>query len=149
MEFLGQIVYWHWLVLGLFFIGLEMLEGSGNFVWLGISALVVSLIQFFAPSLPWLAQIVIFAASAIVSIYFWKSYKKANPDKDNFPTLNQRGSNYIDRVVTLSEAIVDGEGKVNVSDTIWKVRGPDTAAGTKVKIRAVDGTSLIVEPVAN
>ena len=39
--------------------------------------------------------------------------------------------------------------KVNVSDTIWKVRGPDLAVGTKVKIKSVDGTSLVVEPMTS
>ena len=149
MEFLDQIVYWHWLVLGVLLIGAEMLDGSGHLIWLGISALAVGLIHWAIPSMPWVVQILLFAAISIISIFAWKAYRKANPDPDNYPTLNKRGSNYIDRVVTLSQAIVDGEGKVNVSDTIWKVRGPDLAVGTKVKITAVEGTSLVVEPIAS
>ena len=149
MEFLDQMVYWHWLVLGVLLIGAEMLDGSGHLIWLGISALVVGLIHWFVPGMPWVVQILLFAAISIASIYGWKTYRKANPEPDNFPTLNKRGTNYIGRIVTLTGAIVDGEGKVNVSDTIWKVRGPDLVKGTKVKITAVEGTSLVVEPLSS
>ena len=149
MEFLDQMVYWHWLVLGVLLIGAEMLDGSGHLIWLGISALAVGLIHWFVPNMPWVVQILLFAAISIISIFAWKAYRKANPEPDNFPTLNKRGTNYIGRIVTLTGAIVDGEGKVNVSDTIWRVRGPDSAIGTKVKITAVDGTSLVVEPLAS
>ena len=149
MEFLDQIVYWHWLVLGVLLIGAEMLDGSGHLIWLGISALVVGLIHWAVPGMPWIAQILLFAAISIISIYSWKAYKKANPDPDNFPTLNKRGTEYVGRTYTLTDAIVDGEGKMNVNDTIWIVRGPDVPAGTKVKVSAVEGTSLMVEPLAS
>ncbi|NNM12754.1 MAG: NfeD family protein [Gammaproteobacteria bacterium] len=145
MEFLDQIVYWHWLVLGVLLIGAEMLDGSGHVIWLGLSALLVGIIHWAVPGLPWLAQIIIFAMASILSIYAWKAYKKANPTVNEFPTLNRRGSNYVDRVFTLSEPIVDGVGKVKVDDTIWKVEGPDLSAGTKVKVVAIDGTSFVVE----
>jgi len=149
MEFLDQIVYWHWLVLGVLLVGAEMLDGSGHLIWLGISALVVGLIHWAVPGMPWVVQIIMFAIISIISIYAWKAYKKANPEPDNYPTLNQRGTEYINRTFTLTEAIVDGEGKMNVNDTIWRVRGPDIVAGTKVKVNAVDGTSLVVEPLAS
>jgi len=145
MEFLDQIVYWHWLVVGVVLIGAEMLDGSGHVIWLGISALLVGFLHWMIPGMPWLAQIVIFALASFASIYGWKAYKKANPTENNFPTLNQRGANYVDRHFTLSEPIVDGVGKVKVDDTIWKVRGPDLAAGSKVIVKAVDGTSFVVE----
>jgi len=145
MEFLDQIVYWHWLVVGVLLIGMEMLDGSGHLIWLGISAFFVGLVHWMFPSLPWLAQIVLFAAASIASIYAWKRYKKLNPEEDAFPTLNKRGSNYVGRTFTLSEPIVDGVGKVNVDDTIWIVRGPDLESGTKIKVASIDGTSFIVE----
>ena len=149
MEYLDNIVYWHWMVIGLLLIGVEMLDGSGHAIWLGVAAFFVGIVHWAIPSMPWIAQILLFAASSILSILAWKMYKKAKPVENKFPTLNKRGTNYIDRVVTPSEAIVDGEGKVNVSDTIWKVRGPDMDAGTKVKIKSVEGTSLVVEPLAS
>jgi len=145
MEFLEQIVYWHWLVVGLILLGIEMLDGSGHVIWLGISAFCVGLIHWAFPQMPWFLQIVMFVVISIISILAWKHYKKLNPTKDEFPGLNQRGANYIDRTFTLSEPIVDGVGKVKVDDTIWKVRGPDLSAGEKIRVSAVDGTVFVVE----
>lgn len=145
MEFLDQIVYWHWLVVGVLLIGMEMLDGSGHLIWLGVSALFVGVVHWAFPAMPWIIQIILFAGSSILSIFAWKVYKKANPTVDAFPTLNKRGANYIDRTFTLTEAIVDGVGKVKVDDTIWKVRGPDLEAGAKIKVSAIDGTSFVVE----
>ena len=53
---------------------------------------------------------------------------------------------YIDRVFTLETAIENGFGKVRVGDTLWRAKGNDLAAGTKVKVTAADGIVLVVEP---
>jgi len=33
-----------------------------------------------------------------------------------------------------------------VADSLWRVKGDDAAAGTKVRVIAVDGIVLVVEP---
>jgi hypothetical protein len=60
--------------------------------------------------------------------------------------LNRRGDSYVGEVVTLAEPIVDGRGKVRVGDTVWLARGPDLAAGRRVRVVAARGTQLEVEP---
>ena len=62
------------------------------------------------------------------------------------PKLNQRGAQYIGRQVCVAEAIVGGEGKVRVADTVWRARGPDCIAGDWVRVVAVDGPYLVVAP---
>ena len=54
---------------------------------------------------------------------------------------------YVGRSFTLKEPIVDGRGKLAIEDTVWEIEGPDLAAGTRVKVTAVSGMSLIVEPL--
>jgi hypothetical protein len=44
-----------------------------------------------------------------------------------------------------SGAIVNGRGRVQIADAFWEVKGSDLAAGTPVRIVAVDGMSLRVE----
>ncbi len=41
---------------------------------------------------------------------------------------------------------MNGRGSVSSGDTIWRVKGPELAAGTRVKVVGVDGTVLKVEP---
>jgi membrane protein implicated in regulation of membrane protease activity len=49
-------------------------------------------------------------------------------------------------VFTLVEALRDGSGKVQVGDSVWKVRGPDAPVGTRVRVTGADAAVLTVEP---
>ena len=54
--------------------------------------------------------------------------------------LNKRGDQYIGRVFSLYKAIENGEGKIKVDDSIWKVHGQDCDINAKVKVIAIHGT---------
>ena len=71
---------------------------------------------------------------------------RRHPTGTDHPLLNRRGEQYIGRVFTLDEAIVNGTGKLRIDDTIWKVNGDDLAAGTAVKVSAAKGVILQVVP---
>jgi membrane protein implicated in regulation of membrane protease activity len=49
-------------------------------------------------------------------------------------------------VFTLDKPIVNGSGTVRVGDTVWRVTGPDSPAGSRVKVTRADGATLYVEP---
>ena len=65
------------------------------------------------------------------------------------PALNRRGEQYIGRTLTLDEPIVNGQGKIRVDDTTWKVEGDDMPAGTRVTVIGVDSVVLKVAPIAS
>ncbi len=146
MEFLNAIEYWHWLVLGVILLGLEILVFGAVFLWMGIAALVVGLLMLLIPTLLWMPQILIWSVVAVAGALGWQYYRKKNPGKDNAATMNRRGDQYIGRHFTLTKDIVNGVGELHVDDTRWKiVSHHDLPAGTKVKVTGVDGTSLRVE----
>jgi hypothetical protein len=60
------------------------------------------------------------------------------------PDLNARGSQLAGRLALVEEPIAHGRGKVRVGDTIWQAEGPDTPAGTNVRITMVKGTIVVV-----
>jgi membrane protein implicated in regulation of membrane protease activity len=62
--------------------------------------------------------------------------------------LNRRGEQYVGRVVTLKEPIVDGHGKVQLDDSTWKITGDDCDAGTQIKITSVNNVVFQVEKVS-
>ena len=69
-----------------------------------------------------------------------------SPTETDLPTLNRRGEQYVGRHFTLEEAIVNGQGKIRVDDSTWKIEGPeDLPAGSQVQVIAVAGTVLKVE----
>ncbi|WP_338063185.1 NfeD family protein [endosymbiont of Riftia pachyptila] len=59
--------------------------------------------------------------------------------------LNRRGEQYLGRSFTLEDPIINGEGKIRVDDTTWKIRGNDCPGGSQIKVIGVDGVVLLVE----
>ena len=146
MGWIEQIEFWHWLIAAVVLITLEMMVMPAvYFLWMGISAGIVGVLMMALPKLPFMAQIIVFTVIAVVSLVVHKRYLKNNPPETDEPTLNRRGEQYIGRVFTLEEAIVNGVGKIKVDDSIWKVMGEDLAEGEKVKVSGIDGTVFKVE----
>ena len=142
---LDGINYWHWWVLGIAFVILEIFSPAAFFLWMGIAAGVVGLLLLLVPGLSWEWQILAFALLSVASIALGRTYLKRNPIKTDQPTLNRRGEQYIGRQFTLDEPIVNGVGKLRVDDTSWKINGPECGAGTQVRVTGVDGVVLRVE----
>lgn len=139
--------YWHWYILGLALITLEMLAPTFFALWIGISAFLTGTILYFIPSLSWEIQVLIFAVLSILSVLAWHQYYVKNPIETDEPLLNRRGEQYVGRIITLKEAIVDGQGKIRIDDSTWKIRGPDCPIGTKVKVSSIDNVIFNVEIV--
>lgn len=141
-----DILYWHWWVLGFGLFVLEMLLPTGFvLIWVGTAALAVGALAWVFPALDWGAQLLLFGAGSLLAFFLWKKYRHKTPPSDQ-PSLNRRGHSYVGRTFTLAEAIVNGVGKLHVDDSQWRITGADAPAGSKVKVVAVDGTSLKVEP---
>ena len=138
--------FWHWWILALALIIAETFLPGTFFLWMGVSALVLGVIAWLIPAMGWEIQMMLFAVLSLVSIVGWRMWQRKHPDETDQPSLNRRGEQYIDRVFTLETAIENGFGKVRVGDTLWRVKGGDLAAGTKVRVTAADGIVLVVEP---
>lgn len=149
LPLLGKIVFWHWWALGFLLLIVESLAPGAFFLWMGVSAGIVGAILAFAPEMGWHLQIVIFAVFSVASIAGWRVYLQKHPTLSDEPLLNRRGAQYVGRVVELTEDMAMGRGKVSVDDTIWRVvcdDGIDLPAGRRVKVVAIEGTTLKVEP---
>jgi membrane protein implicated in regulation of membrane protease activity len=135
---------WNWLIFGFILMALELLAPGVFLFWLGLAALLVGLVSFVLhPS--WQAQLLMFAVFAVAAVPLWRRLLRNNGgvSKSN-PYLNRRAAALIGRVFTLEKPIIDGFGTVRVDDTIWRVAGPDTPAGSRVKVVQADGANLTV-----
>lgn len=142
-----HIDHWSWWILAIALLVLEAFVPGTFFMWLGIAAGVVGMLLLLAPGMGWEYQIVVFAAISVASIVLWRLYFRKHPVTTDQPTLNRRGAQYVGRTFTLGEPIVNGQGKIRVDDTTWKVLGEDCDAGSRVKVIGVDGVQLKVESV--
>ena len=139
------IEFWYWWVLAVGFLAVELLAPGFFFLWLSVSAFVVGSILLMLPSLTFEVQLLLFSVLAVISILVWRRYVSAKSQESDQPLLNQRGAQYIGRTFSVVVAIENGQGKINVGDSLWMVEGEDCPAGSKVKVIAVKGTVLEVE----
>ncbi len=145
MEILEQISFWHWLIMGVVLAILEVAAPGVVFLWMGIAAIVTGLIVLGIDTLSWQSQVLIFAALSVISVIGGRLWGRSRPTETDHPTLNRRGQQYVGRVFTVDEKMVNGMGKLRVDDTSWKISGNDFEAGTKVRVTGVEGTVLVVE----
>lgn len=145
MEF--EVVFWYWWVAAVLLLGIEMMSPGFFFLWMAISALVTGLLLLVVPVMTIEIQLFIFAVLSMCSVIAWKRYMVNHPIESDHPHLNQRGAEYIGRTFTLLEAIENGQGKIKVGDSRWRVEGEDCPVGSTVKVIAVDSTIFKVEKV--
>ena len=148
MEILTEITFWHWLIAAVALMILEVLAPAAFFLWLGVAAAVVGVLLALIPGMPWQIQVLLFSALSVASVIGWRAWRKKHPVESEAPNLNRRGMQYVGRVFTLSEAIVNGTGKVKVDDTTWRVSGPDLDQGANIRVLDIDGTVFKVEASA-
>lgn len=145
MDWLGSWEpHWLWLALGLLLAVAEMVIPGVFLIWLAGAAILTGVLAFVLPiGVP--LQIVIFAVAAIAAVFTGRSYIRRNPVEEADPLMNRRGQRMVGEVVRVSQAIVDGHGKVHLGDGEWLVRGPDAAVGARMRITGSDGAVLLVE----
>ncbi len=134
---------WNWLIFGFILMALETLAPGVFMFWLGLAALLVGLISFVLHP-GWQVQLLMFAVFAAAAVPLWLRLARRRTDVPASPFLNKRTDALLGRVFTLEKPIIDGSGTVRIDDTIWRVAGPDTPAGTRVKVVQVDGANLTV-----
>ncbi len=141
-EMFATLGNWNWLIFGFILMALELAAPGVFLFWLGLASLLVGLVSFVVnPS--WQAQLLMFALFAAAAVPLWRRQARGAPAAGN-PFLNKRAEALVGRVFTLEKPIIDGSGTVRIDDTIWRVAGPDTPAGSRVRVVRADGASLTV-----
>lgn len=134
-----------WAILALVLIASEAVLPGAALLWLGLAAAAVFFIVLVLPDLPVLAQGVLFIALSFASVEIYRRRFRNRAPVSHAPTLNRRAAQLVGRVVPLERAIVNGEGRVQIADAYWEVRGEDLPAGTPVRVIGTDGMALFVE----
>jgi membrane protein implicated in regulation of membrane protease activity len=141
---LGQ---WAWFVAAAILLIFELVSPGVFFMWLAIAAVLTGILDIVF-ALPWQAELLLFAILSAVAVFGGRRfYKGPGMEPADNPYLNRRQMGYVGRTFTLKEPVVDGRGRLTIEDTLWEVEGPDMPAGTRIKVTAVSGMSLIVEPL--
>ncbi|MBO6757943.1 MAG: NfeD family protein [Roseibium sp.] len=134
---------WNWFILGLLLLGLEIVAPGTVFLWFGVAAILVGTLALFT-DLPWQVYLGLFLALSLVSLILGRRLMARLQTESGDPDLNKRGSRYIGREFVLAAPLQQGEGRLSIDDTVWRITGPDLPAGTHVRVERIDGARLVV-----
>ncbi|MEW7008049.1 MULTISPECIES: NfeD family protein [unclassified Lentilitoribacter] len=138
---------WSWWVVGLLFLGIEILLPGIFFLWIGVAAMIVGAISFAlwdSAIWPWQLQITVFAILSVVSGYAGKKYIGDRQRESDEPLLNQRTEALVGRIATLEEPIENGRGRIKLDDTLWVIEGPELKSGEKIQVISASSNRLKV-----
>ena len=83
-------------------------------------------------------------AAAASCVLGWLVYRAIGRRPDEDAPLNRRAEQLVGAHAVVSEAFVNGEGKVRVGDSRWLAEGPPLREGTAVVVTAARGARLVV-----
>ncbi|MEZ5775360.1 MAG: NfeD family protein [Hyphomicrobiaceae bacterium] len=136
---------WAWLGAGLLLLILEAIVPGVFLLWFGFAAAVVgAVVLMFDISLPW--QLALFGAAAIASLVLAKLVFRYGETVSDDGGMNVRSAGYVGKIYVVEQPISNGRGKIRIGDSLWIAEGPDLDKGTRVRVTAVHGTVLKVEP---
>ncbi len=135
-----------WWVLALLLAVLELLSGTFFALMLALAAAATALAVHLGLH-DWPLQAGLYALLALGLCALWYRHrprllKRAGNE------LNRGSARWLGRVIVLPDGLKGGVAHVSVDDSFWTVRGPDCAAGAQVRIVAIEGNVLVVEPIA-
>ncbi len=144
-----KLVFWYWWALAAVLLLLEMMVPGVMFLFLAIGAAVAGLFLLVVPDLSLELQLLTFAVVSVISAVGLRRTLRRLQSIDSTPnSLNARGAALVGKVIVLDTPILNGRGRVTLGDGSWSVTGPDMVRGAKVRIAAVNGTELRVEPAS-
>lgn len=140
----GIEAHWFWLGLGLLLAIGEMTIPGVFLIWMALAALITGFVSWLVPlGLPW--QVLLFSVLSLVSVFAGRNYLRSNPVEPVDPKMNHRGAQAVGETVVVSQVIEAGSGKVRLGDSEWLAKGPDAEPGTRMRVTAADGSTLMVE----
>ncbi len=143
IEFFDGLTHWHWLALAAAVLGVRALMPFGmaytlgrGVLALGLAAGIVGLALAAAPGLTGFQQLalaVVASVAGATGLNWWaeRGYRRAE--------------RYLDRIFTLTQAIVAGRGEIEIEGQSWSIRGSDLPAGAAIKVVGIAETVRVAE----
>jgi hypothetical protein len=139
---LDNLNYLHWLVFGLALIIVELFLWSMFLLWIGASAITISIVFYLYPEVSAGLQVLSFVLLSAVSTFLAKKYFPVKTVDDEL-SINAKG--HIGKectVVSIEKNII----KVKLGESLWFAKGCEMSVGQKVQIVDVESSTFIVEP---
>ena len=145
-----QLLYWHWLVIGMLLIIGEIFVTSFTMFWFGLGGLVVALVLGLAPGLSLTWQLLIWAvSSAVFTLLLFKLVRPRMKDRTTAGIARESAIGESGQVIK-----APAEGRRGVVRFTTPLLGSDewpficetpVEAGNRVFVKDISGNTLVVE----
>jgi membrane protein implicated in regulation of membrane protease activity len=140
------MAWWHWLVIGLVLVGLEMAASGGFYViFFGVAALAIGGLHLFGIAGPAWVQFLLFSVLSVASLLLfrkpilrWLEVDKAGIDVDSLVG---------DTAFPLEAIEAGAVGRAELRGTVWSARNAGTAPlsrGQRCTVTAVDRLMILI-----
>lgn len=145
-----EIVYWHWIVLGIVLMLSEIFLGSFFVFWFGAAAVVVGALLVIAPGVSSALQLFLWAILSSAFAWFWFKYlKPLSADKTKAGLSKEAMLGQVGQVLSPPNGERRGTlrfpAPILGSDEWVFISQDNLAIGDRVSVLDVSGNSLIVE----
>ena len=140
--------WWHWLVLGLILIGLEMAASGGFYViFFGVAALVIGGLHMLDVAGPLWFQLLLFSVLSVLSLVVFRSpllhwMKLDEPGTDVDSLVGETA-------IPLEDIPPGGVGRAELRGSVWSARNTGTATlarGERCSVVRVDRLTIFLAP---
>ena len=144
-----EIVYWHWIILGIGLMLLEIALPSFTALWVGAAAVIVGVLLWVLPDLSATLQVVLWAALSTALTWLWFKYlKPLSIDKTKAGLSREAILGEVGQVIALPNGerrgVLRFPAPILGSDE-WQFISQETlAVGDRVRVTDLSGNSLIV-----
>ena len=142
------MLWWHWLVIGLILVALEMAASGGFYViFFGIAALAIAGLHVFDAAGPVWVQLLLFSLISVGSLLFFRSrlLKWMHLDQPGADVDSLVG----DTAVPLEDIPAGAVGRAELRGAVWSARNQDgsmLARGQRCKVVDVDRLMIFLKP---
>lgn len=143
-----EILWWHWLVLGLLLVLAELATAGGFYlIFFGVAALTIGVLAGFGLAGPLWVQLLMFSILSVATLVIFRSrllsWVQHDPQRPEIDTL-------VGEIGVASEELTPFTiGRVEVRGAAWTARnttGVSVSRGTRIRVVRVDGLTLDIEP---
>jgi membrane protein implicated in regulation of membrane protease activity len=145
VELFDQLHAWHWFVLAVILIVLELTTTTGFLLGIAFAALALAGILWVVPDLSWDWQFLSFGVLSVVLTLGYRFYFRPDNDASDNPLLNDRAAQMVGKSFVLGVDL-DRSGADMLGDTRWALSSAGRIKqGARVRVVAVEGMVLTVE----
>ena len=141
-----EMLYWHWVILGILLILFELVIPSFTAMWFGLGAIIVGVFLWFQPDMSGSFQIIFWACLSGLLTFFWFRYFK--PKRDSRHAQKDEVEGELGLVVTLSSAARPGVVRFAsplLGEDEWQIKSDDVLEiGQQVIVSDVENNILTV-----